>query len=289
MESSPSAPPAPAFRLCVAQLAAVAGDKAGNLQRMRETVAAWAGKADLVVFPELCVSGYGFPREQVPALAEPLEGGPTLQAMQQLCREHAVAVLYSFPECVEVVDPVTGVAAPAYHITVVWLDAQGALLARYRKVHLWDPFRTFERICFREGAEAAPVVLFHGVRVGLLICWDVEFPEPPRALALAGAQVLLAMGANADAKVMRVVCPARALENLCHVVYCNMGGERFCGLSCVFSPLGEALLQFPDNAQAVGCATIQPDQQVFSDRAAANPFFVHRRPDLYAPLALPAV
>ena len=167
------------------------------------------------------------------------------------------------------------------------VDRDGVRLASYRKTHLWDPFNRFESVVFRAGATPPPVATLLGVRLGLLICWDVEFPENCRALALQGAQLIISIAANAYSFVLSHIVPVRAFENLLHVVYCNLPGPAFCGCSRVCAPNGAALLALPaDGGDACGVATIDRQAAEWAAVAQRNPFFSHRRPALYAPLTL---
>ena len=168
---------------------------------------------------------------------------------------------------------------------MVFIDKLGQRLALYRKTHLWDPFRVFERVVFEDGPMAPPLVSFLGVQIGLLVCWDVEYPENCRALALRGAQLVLAIAANADAFVLSHIVRVRAFENLLHVAYCNAAGVPFCGASTVCGPTGEVLLALPAEREAVGHVTLDLGHPQWEGVRTRNPFFHHRRPELYAGLA----
>ena len=168
----------PAMELTVAcvQMAPVIGDLEGNAARAREAIerAAAAG-AGLVVLPELVTSGYVFASaEEARALSLPAAeaAAPWIEAAAAT----GTVVAGGFAEL--------GDDGRVYNSAAL-VDG-GGLLASYRKVHLWDA----ERLVFAEGERFPPVVDTPVGRLGLAVCYDVEFPELVRGLALAGAELL---------------------------------------------------------------------------------------------------
>ncbi|WP_085718349.1 nitrilase family protein [Pseudomonas sp. B28(2017)] len=161
------------------QLAPKIGDLAYNRTLTERAIrqAAFQG-AQVVVLPELVQSGYLFAdRDEALSLAETVEG-PTLQLWQALARELNLVIVGGFCECLSG-DELANSAA--------MIDANG-LRAVYRKAHLWDA----EKDIFSAGDAPPPVVeTLHG-RLGMLICYDLEFPEWVRLPALAGAELLCA-------------------------------------------------------------------------------------------------
>lgn len=161
------------------QLAPKLGDLAYNRTLTERAIrsAALQG-AQVVVLPELVQSGYVFAdRDEALALAETTEG-PTLQLWQALARELNIVVVGGF--CERLADDELGNSA-------AMIDAQG-VRAVYRKAHLWDA----EKEIFTAGDAPPPVIeTVHG-RIGMLICYDLEFPEWVRLPALAGAELLCA-------------------------------------------------------------------------------------------------
>eukprot|EP00038_Savillea_parva_P014215 m.10336 g.10336 ORF g.10336 m.10336 type:complete len:273 (-) comp2735_c0_seq1:253-1071(-) len=197
-------------------------------------------KVELLVFPELYLTGYG---DDAGANALSPESD-VLQRVATAARDTGVAIAVGFAE-----------AAPSgdvYNSCVVY-DALGMHVITYRKVNLWGPW---EAKSFSRGdttqLRSVPVTLRggHCVRVGVLICYDLEFPEPARCLALDGARVLIAPTALGDrGPVSRItphcVVPTRANENHVFVLYSNFEGSssadaggpgenpQFCGRSAI--------------------------------------------------------
>jgi predicted amidohydrolase len=118
-------------------------------------------------------------------------------------------------------------------------------VARYKKLHLYDAFSAMESANVMPGAEIPPLVEIDGLKVGLMTCYDVRFPELARRLALDGADVLVLPSAWVKGPLKEahweVLVTARALENTCYVVAVGECGERNIGSSLVVDPLGVAV------------------------------------------------
>ena len=164
-------------RIACHQLAPVLGDLEGNRARTVAAIdAAAAAGADVVVLPELVTSGYVFAGlDEARPLAEPADG-PTLRAWAERAAAHGMVIAGGFPEL--------GRDGTLYNSAAL-VDATG-VRAVYRKAHLWDR----EPECFRPGDARPPVVDTPHGRIGLMVCYDLEFPEWVRAVALDGAELL---------------------------------------------------------------------------------------------------
>lgn len=214
------------------QLAGRDGDTAYNLARALEAISACAADTDLVVFPETHLMG--FPTsENIAAVAEPLDG-PTVQAVQRAARERDVAVAIGVAEN----------DAGTYYNTTLLITPAGIALT-YRKTHLWAS----DRGIFTPGDRYATCLL-KGVRVGLLICFDIEFPESARALGQLGAELIIVTNGNMDpyGPTHRTAIMGRAMENQAFAVMVNRVGEGdgdlvFAGGSAVVDPFGRLLLE----------------------------------------------
>ena len=162
------------------QVPLAVGDTSGNRSRVRAAIlrAAAAG-AQVVVVPELANTGYMFADlAELQAVAEPLDG-PTVQEWTELAGTHGLIIVGGLAE--------TGPGDMVYN-TAVLLDESG-LLASYRKVHLWD---NEKNNLFTAGSRMPPVVDTALGRIGVMICYDLEFPEWARMAALAGTDLLCA-------------------------------------------------------------------------------------------------
>jgi predicted amidohydrolase len=212
-------------------------DVAGNLHRLEQVAQqASRGGADVLVCPEMFLTGYNIGRDAVSRLAQTADGAYA-QAVADIAQRRTVAIVYGYPERGE-----TGAVFNAAQ----WIDARGERCLNYRKTHL---FGTLDHAQFAAGSTASQCVEVNGWQVSLLICYDVEFPENTRRLALAGADLILVPTANmADFDfISRSVVPVRAYENQVFVAYANYTGQedtiQYGGLSTVAAPDGAILAQ----------------------------------------------
>ena len=166
--------------VAVAQLALTVGELDANRQAARAAVAeAAAAGARLVVLPELSDSGYVFSAaDEARSLASPAASSVTLREWQSLAARHDLTIAGGFCEL--------GPDGKLYNSAAI-VDASGAR-AVYRKAHLWDA----EKKIFTPGDDAPPVVTLPFGNVGLMICYDLEFPEWVRLAALSGADLIAA-------------------------------------------------------------------------------------------------
>jgi predicted amidohydrolase len=168
---------APTVRVAVHQLAPAIGDLDGNRARALAAIdAAAAAAAQIVVLPELAASGYVFrDAAEARSLAEPPDG-PTVAGWAERAAAHGLVVVGGFAE-----------AGPGgrLHNSAALVDAAG-LRALYRKVHLWDR----ESLVFTPGDQPPAVVATAHGRIGVMVCYDLEFPEWVRLAALRGAELL---------------------------------------------------------------------------------------------------
>ena len=264
------------MRIAIFQGPAEPGPVARNLRLLEERAAEAAGAgADLLICPEMFLSGYNIGAEAAARLAEPADG-PAFASAAAIARKTGLALLYGYPE--------RDARGAIYNaVRLIGRDGQG--LANYRKCHL---FGDLDRAMFRAGTGPFALVDLGGVRVGLLICYDVEFPESGRLLALAGADLVAVPTALMDPfeVVARTVVPARAVENQVFLAYANRCGRegdlRYCGQSCVVGPDGGDLAR-AGRAEELILADLDLERLAASRRN--NTYLADRRPELYGPLA----
>ena len=211
-----------------------------NLSKMKEQLCkASAVGAELLIFPELFLSGYQVPSEEMKVLAEERDG-PSFQELSKTARESNIAVIYGYPE----VDRSSGTSI--YYNSAQLIDKDGTSLVNYRKTHLWIDEDGYEKV-FQAGDSFADVTECCGVKIGVLICFDVEYPECVRALALKGAQLVCVPTAikykMSNKIVPGAMIPCRARENGLYVAYVNPSGDVFGGHSISSDPNGDVLVQ----------------------------------------------
>lgn len=269
-------------RVACCQYAPRVGEPEANRARGAQAIrdAAQAG-ARVVVLPELASSGYVFrDRDEAARLAEPPDG-PTVSEWGALAAALGVVVVAGLCE--------RGADGALFNSAVV-LDESG-LRTAYRKAHLWNT----EKLVFAAGDAPPPVVTVSGdVRLGVMLCYDLEFPEWVRVPALAGAQ-LLCVPANwprlprpGGQRPMEVVrAQAAASVNRMFVAVCDrVGAERgvdWVGGSVIVDADGWPLAgpASGDDELLLGadCRLGAAVDKTISDR---NDVFADRRTDLYA-------
>ena len=211
-----------------------------NLSKITEGMKrAAGGGADLVIFGELFLAEYtsvagADTARDLSRVAEEKNGASFIK-ISAAAKENGIAVIYGYPE----VDRSSG--EEKYYNSAQFVNKNGCSLLNYRKVHLWAPT---EGKNFTPGNEF-PVVFWNGIKVGILICYDLDFPEAMRNLAKKGAQFVPVLTATADREydnISKIVIPAKALENQLYVAYTNYTGGSYIGLSHLSNPLGRTVV-----------------------------------------------
>lgn len=220
------------MRVAAFQCKPLTADISANLRRLERTTrgAATLG-ADVLVLPEMYLTGYAL-GDRLGALAM-LPDAPHLESVSEIASASGVAIVLGYPERRN--DGIFNVAG-------MW-QADGTLSYRYAKRQLFGPE---EKRQFRPG-RSHEVVGCNGHKAGLLICYDVEFPEPSRCLAQMGAEIIFAPTANMHPYVLasEIQPVARALENGVAMVYVNYVGTEgtltYTGRSLIAGSNGEVL------------------------------------------------
>jgi predicted amidohydrolase len=265
----------PTFRIGYAQFTPGFGERDSNLARIREM--ATEARADLLVFPELAVSGYEFPtRADLFAAAETFGDGPTSLAASDIARSLGCTMVIGYPE-----------RAGDRVFNACLLATPGGLLANYRKIHLFGR----ETARFDPG-DAPPVVADTPVgRVGMMICFDWFFPETARILALAGARIL-AHPSNLVLDLCQRAMFARSVENRVFSITANRCGHEerdggrlvFTGRSQVLDPRGVLRVAAPEHGDCLGVVEVDPAEADDKRVTEENDLFACRRVDLYGAL-----
>ncbi|MFJ6916810.1 carbon-nitrogen hydrolase family protein [Streptomyces sp. NPDC101133] len=262
------------MRTALLQSSGRPGSTAENLKVLDEAAgrAAAAGAA-LLVTSELFLTGYAV-GDDIGVLAEPADGDAA-DAVAEIAGRHGLAVAYGYPER----------DGERVFNSVQLVAADGTRRANYRKTHL---FGCFERDHFTPGEQPVVQTELNGLTVGLMICYDVEFPENVRAHALAGTDLLLVPTAQMHPFqfVAESVVPVRAFENQMYVAYVNRVGPEgefeFVGLSTLAGPDGVARARA---GRAEELILADADPAFLAASREANPYLRDRRPGLYGALA----
>ncbi len=269
-------------QIAVVQLDVVLEDQDATTDKVCHWLDEAAGDgADVVLFPELILAaGYSL-GEGFRSVAETPDG-PHMRRVRERARARGVNAIIGFAE------PGMG---NAIHNSAAIFDRQGGVVGVYRKSHVFVATESF----FAPGSEL-PVFDMDFGKVGIPICYDLEFPEPARVLALRGAELLFTMTAHwrgsgtvgTPENFVRTIYSARALENRLPVAMCNRVGydpglkDEFCGLSRIVDSQGMVLAEMDDRSEGMITATLDLTRE--AALRAEYDYLANRHPDLYASL-----
>ncbi|MEU6091245.1 carbon-nitrogen hydrolase family protein [Streptomyces sp. NPDC047085] len=261
------------MRTALLQSSGRPGSVVENLKVLDEAAGrAAAAGAELLVAPEMFLTGYAI-GDDIARLAESADGD-SADAIAEMTTRHGLAIAYGYPER----------DGETVHNSAQLISADGTRLANYRKTHL---FGGFERDHFTPGEQPVVQAELNGLTVGLMICYDVEFPENVRAHALAGTDLLLVPTANMHPfeLVAESMIPVRAFENQMYIAYANRVGQEgefeFFGLSTLAGPDGVARTRAGRAEQLV---VADADPAFLAASREDNPYLKDRRPGLYGSL-----
>jgi predicted amidohydrolase len=227
------------FKVALAQISCRRGDKTENIRKIEDNVVrAKEQGAELVVFPELSVTGYVL-RDQIYELAETIPGHST-NILEELARKTGTYIVFGLPELSDKTQ------ATIYNAAV--LVGPDGLIGKYRKMYLPTHSVFEEKRYFRPGYQAAVFETELG-KIGLIICYDVFFPEVSRLTRLEGAQLIVCISASPATRraFFETLTTARAIENTAFLAYVNLvgieDGLQFWGGSRLIGPNGRVLVQ----------------------------------------------
>ena len=210
--------------ISIAQMDIVLGDKERNIRKgvsfIEEAV---KRKSDIIVFPELWTTGYA---KDVKELAEPLNG-KTIKKLTETAKEKNIKIFGSIAE--------------NHYNTMHYISSKG-LEASYRKIHLFS-------LMNEERFFAAGNKIGLKENIGMMICYDLRFPELSRKLTMNGAEILIISAEWPYPRIehWRTLLKARAIDNLVYVIGCNRVGNdgkfEYFGHSSVIDPWGRRMIE----------------------------------------------
>ena len=225
------------IRIALAQINSKRQNKKENLQKIEEfTKKARNQAADLIVFPELSLTGYVM-KDEVYEQAETIPG-PSSRTIESISRKNGIAIVFGMPE-------LSKKAKATIFNTAVLVGTRG-LIGKYRKMYLPTHSVFEEKRYFRPGYQTATFNTALG-NIGLCICYDLFFPEVCRLTRLRGAQLIVVISASPAVRknYFEVLTTARALENTAFLAYVNRvgveDGLQFWGGSRLIGPTGDLL------------------------------------------------
>ena len=260
------------MRVAAYQMQARAGEVWVNLALIGKAAeAAKERGAEILVAPELAITGYGA-GDAIRDLAEDVDG-PQLAVLARIAAEKGLTVVAGFAER----------KGQAIYNSAALIDPTGRRVI-YRKCHL---FGDYERALFTPGDAPPRPVVWGEIPLGLLICYDVEFPEAVRKLARDGAKLALVPTAEPrnsnSAFIAEKIVPVRAFENQIAIVYANHSGadQRFAyaGRSRIVMPDGSDAAVASQSESVVLVADYEPD--LYAESGTAIPYLADLRRDLF--------
>jgi omega-amidase len=261
------------MKIAAAQISCALGDFNANLRKIRD----FAGLAkesgnQLIVFPEMVDTGYSMPVIQKHAKKWSEGAVPELQ---RIAKDISIGIIAGISDRDD----------ESIFNAQVFVNAEGEILAKYRKTHLVTAAPLDERVCLSPGNEFVGCKLGK-FTVGLSICYDLRFPEMARTLVVERrANVIVNSSAwpVVRAEHLRILALARAVENQSYLIIANRvgtdDGVTFCGSSLILDPSGGILAAAsPDREELIQA---EVSEQVIADVRNRVTVFAHRRPDLY--------
>lgn len=228
----------------------------GNTKENLNKIIAYMRRAsneecDLIVFPELAYTGYLLNKEELQNLAEGQEGY-FVKTIKEKSRDLKISTLVGYVEKDSLIEGVI-------YNSCIFVDKEGKILENARKVNLWKR----EKSKFKAGHEF-PVVNTEFGKIGILICYDMEFPEPPRLEALKGADLVLvpSLWSKFGENRWHIYLSANSLFNLYFMVGANTIDDNCCGKSKIVSPMGKPLIEGPGQEEALLIQEIDLDELI---------------------------
>ena len=254
-------------------------NKEVNLKKILSYISKAASKnATLCAFPEFMMfyTNSSQTSKQLSDLSEMIKGN-FVTTIAKAAKENKIQVIGSFYEKSRTKDRV--------YDTAFVIDKTGKVISTYRKIHLYDALGFRESDKMTPGSKIAKPVKTAIGKVGLMICYDLRFPEMARSLAVAGSEVLVAPSAwvKGDMKEEHwlTINKTRAIENGCYVIAPDQVGNIYCGRSIVVGPFGKILL---DMKKKQGIGYVNIELKKIKQVRKVLPLLKNRRTDVYPTL-----
>lgn len=257
-----------AFKAGVIQFDVACGRIEANLAELAGYLEKLAlDKVSLAVFPEMF--SCSFDNENLKAHSQSTPD--IIDRLSRLALDHGMAMAGTLPEQED----------GRIFNTMVFIDRDGKLKGKYRKLHLFRP--TGEHLYYTAGDEVVTVDSTLG-RIGLMTCYDLRFPEVARALFLKGAQLIVISAQWPEPRKdhWEILIKARAVENQLFMVCSNRTGREaglsFPGMSMIADPMGKILVHAGGHG---GSAFAEIDPGAVKTIRTLIPCMTDRRPEVY--------
>ena len=268
------------MKVAVVQFKALT-NKENNLKKIISYIVKAASKhATLCAFPEFMMfytKSSQTPKE-LSNLSETINGN-FISTIAKTAKENHIQVVGSFYEKSNKKNRV-------YDTSFV-INTSGKVISTYRKIHLYDALGFKESDKMTPGSKIAKPVTTSIGKIGMMICYDLRFPEMSRALAIAGSEILIAPSAWVKGPMKEehwiTINKTRAIENGCYVIAPDQVGNIYCGRSLVVDPYGKILL---DMKKRQGVSFVDIDLKKVKQIRKILPLLKNRRADVYSTLKI---
>ena len=232
--------------------------------------------AELCAFPEFMMFYTTFSQSpnKLAALAEKING-TFVRSIAHAAKENSIQVVGTFYEKSKKKNRV--------YDTCFLINKSGKVVSKYRKIHLYDALGFRESDKMISGSKIVPPIKTTIGKVGMLICYDLRFPEISRTLASAGSEILVAPSAWVKGEMKEehwiTINKTRAIENGCYLIAPDQVGNIYCGRSIVVDPFGKIILDMK-KCQGIAFVNISLDKVKKTRRVL--PLLKNRRTDIYS-------
>ena len=264
------------MKVAVVQFSA-STDKQTNLKKIVNYISkATKNKANLVAFPEFMMfyTNSSQTPKKLASLAETIKGN-FVTTIAKTAKENKIQVVGSFYEKSTKKDRVFDSA--------LIINEKGKVISKYRKIHLYDALGFRESDKMTSGSKITKPVKTSIGKIGMMICFDLRFPEMSRSLAVLGSEVLVVPSAWVKGEMKEehwlTINKTRAIENGCYVVAPDQVGNIYCGRSIVVDPYGKILL---DMKKKQGIGYVEIDLKKVKQTRKVLPLLKNRRTDVYS-------
>ncbi|MGB9841120.1 MAG: carbon-nitrogen hydrolase family protein [Candidatus Bathyarchaeales archaeon] len=263
------------IKVALAQICSNRENKEANLRKIEAfTVRAKDQAADLVIFPELSLTGYVL-HDQLYELAEAIPG-PSTKRIEEIAKKTGRHIIFGMPE-------LSGQTKATLFNTAVLVGPKG-FIGKYRKMYLPTHSVFEEKRYFRPGYQATAFNTPIG-NIGLIICYDIFFPEICRLTRLKGANLIVCISASPAIRksYFELLTAARALENTVFLAYVNLAGFedglQFWGGSRLLSPTGDLLAKAKEDEEDI--VVCEVDYRDIKPAEIFIPILKDLRPELF--------
>ncbi|MEG0813077.1 MAG: carbon-nitrogen hydrolase family protein [Clostridium sp.] len=253
-------------KIALGQMKPIQGSTELNIQKMKKMIKAAAEKhADIICFPELSYTGYFVRKEELEKIAEPVEGA-LKKSLSEYAKQYEICIIAGYAEREK--DEI-------YNACLI-INQKGKMIGNIRKVHLWKS----EKKRFKAG-KTFPVFDTGFGKIAVLNCYDFEFPESTRIVALKGAEIVFCPAAWSKPALNRwnIDLGANSLFNLLFVAGVNYVDEWCCGNSAISGPDGRILAQASDENEEL--LIVEIDMEEIEKQRSIIPYYKDMERELF--------